>query len=71
VTALWGAGLLLLWNTPWRLAYALVSAVLLLVAAVCALRSAVGSWSAGPSSGALKSELHKDMELFHQWKSTL
>ena len=65
------AGLLLLWNTPWRLAYVLASAVVLLIVAICALRGAVGSRSPGPSTGALKSELQKDMELFHQWKSTL
>jgi hypothetical protein len=69
--ALWGAGLLLLWNTPWRLAYAFGSAVLLLIVALIALRGALGRGSAGPSAGALKSELQKDMELFHQWKSTL
>jgi MFS family permease len=69
--ALWGAGLLLLWNTPWRVVYAFVSAVLLLLVALWALRGAVGKASAGPSAGALKSELEKDRELFHQWKSTL
>jgi|SRR5689334_19008703 hypothetical protein len=71
VAALWGAGLLLVWNTPWRVTYAFISAALLIIVAVCALRGAISSRSAGPSSGALKSELQKDMELFHQWKSTL
>jgi hypothetical protein len=71
VIALWGSGLLLLWNTPYRLAYAVVSGVLLLIVAAFALQGAVGRWSAGPSAGALKSELQKDMELFQQWKSTL
>lgn len=71
VSALWGSGLLVLWDTPWRLAYVLGSAVVLLIVAACALRGALGRHSAGPSSGALKSELQKDMELFQQWKSTL
>src|SRR5689334_1383030 len=71
VAALWGAGLLLLWDTPWRMTYAFISAALLLVVAISALRGAVGSRSPGPSAGALKSELQKDMELFQQWKSTL
>jgi uncharacterized membrane protein YqjE len=71
MAALWGAGLLLLWDTPWRVAYAFITAALLLIVAISALRGALGSRSAGPSSGALKSELQKDMELFQQWKSTL
>src|SRR5689334_14199325 len=64
VAALWGSGLLLLWNTPWRLIYAFATAAVLLIVALCALRGAVGRGSAGPFAGALKSELHKDMELF-------
>jgi hypothetical protein len=71
LVTLWGSGLLLLWDTPWRLIYAFSSAVVLVVAALCALRGALGSRAAGPSAGALKSELQKDMELFQQWKSTL
>ncbi len=71
LVALWGAGLLLLWDTPWRVAYAFISAALLIIIAFSALRGALGSRSAGPSAGALKSELQKDMELFQQWKSTL
>ena len=71
IAALWGTGLLLLWDTRWRFAYVLGSAIVLLIVAVFALRGALGRRSAGPSSSALKSELHKDMELFEQWKSTL
>jgi len=71
ICALWGAGLLLLWDTPWRLYYVLGSALLLLIVAAWALNGAMGRRSAGPSSGALKSELQKDLELFHQWKGTL
>ena len=71
VAALWGSGLLLLWDTQWRLAYVLGSAILLVIVAVSALRGALGRHSAGPSSGALRSELQKDLELFQQWKSTL
>jgi hypothetical protein len=71
MAALWSAGLLLLWNTPWRLIYVLASSVLLLIIAACALRGAIGRRSSGPSAGALRAELHKDMELFQEWKSTL
>jgi len=71
VAALWGSGLLLVWNTPWRVAYAFITAAVLLIVALWALRGALGRASAGPSAGALKSEFEKDMELFHQWKSTL
>lgn len=71
LAALWGSGLLLVWNTPWRMIYSFASAALLVVMAVCALRGALGRHAAGPSAGVLKSELQKDMELFQQWKSTL
>ena len=71
LSALWGAGLIALWDTPWRLGYALFSAVVLLAVATWALCEALMGRSAGPSSGALKSELRKDVELFQQWKSTL
>jgi hypothetical protein len=71
LAALWGAGLIALWDTPWRLAYALISAGVLLAGAIWALCEALMGRSAGPSSGALKIELRKDVELFQQWKSTL
>jgi hypothetical protein len=71
LATLWGSGLLLLWDTRWRLVYSFGTAMLLVVVALCALRGALGRHSAGPSTGVLKSELQKDMELFQQWKSTL
>jgi uncharacterized membrane protein YqjE len=70
-TALWVSGLVVVWDTPWRAQYVAGSALLLLVAAVLLIRSAVGARPPGPSSGALRGELAKDRELFEQWKSTL
>ena len=69
--ALWATGLIALWNTPWRLAYVLISAVILLVTAVWSLRAALMERVSGPRSRVLRSELQKDMELFEQWKSNL
>lgn len=69
--ALWSTGLVALWDSPWRTAYAVVTTFLLLVGAAWALYSAVVPRVAGPSAGLLREELHKDMELFQQWKSTL
>lgn len=69
--ALWASGLISVWDSTWRLPYALVSALLLLGGGLWLLRSALGKTSAGPSTGVLRSELRKDMELFQQWKSTL
>lgn len=69
--AAWGAGLIALWNTPWRLAYVAVTALLLLATAGWALWMLLKEQSAGPMAGILQSELRKDMELFQQWKNTL
>jgi len=69
--ALWGSGLISVWESTWRLPYAVVSAVLLLAVGVWLLRSAMARTHSGPSTGVLRSELQKDMELFQQWKSTL
>jgi uncharacterized membrane protein YqjE len=71
VVALWAAGLVALWDTPWRLGYVAGSALLLLVVAASALYGALAGRSAGPSVGVLRSELNKDMELFQQWKQSL
>jgi uncharacterized membrane protein YqjE len=70
LAALWVAGLVALWPTPWRLTYVVASAAVLLgtaiVAAYCALAE-----RAGPSTRVLKAELHKDLELLQEWRSTL
>jgi hypothetical protein len=71
VVAAWGAGLVALWDTPWRLAYVAGSAALLLVIAGISLYGAVTGRPAGRSARILRTELHKDMELFQQWKQTL
>jgi len=71
IAALWGTGLVALWDTPWRLAYVAGSAMALLIAAGATLYAAFSSRPAGPSSGMLRAELKKDMELFQEWKCTL
>jgi hypothetical protein len=71
VIAVWTAGLVALWETPWRLGYAATSALVLLVAAIFILRAALGPRPAGACAGALRVEMDKDMELFREWKSTL
>lgn len=71
LAVLWAAGLVALWDTPWRLFYVMASAILLLLTAVGTLYAVMARQPAGPSTGVLRSELHKDMELFQQWKSTL
>jgi hypothetical protein len=71
LAALWATGLIALWNTPWRIAYVGISAGLLIAVAGFTLWAALSRKSPGPSAGVLKAELQKDMELFHQWKSTL
>jgi hypothetical protein len=68
--ALWLVGLLALWDTQWRLAYVVITAGLLLLAAAAATMCAVARRPAGPFTGVLQSELRKDVELFQEWKST-
>jgi uncharacterized membrane protein YqjE len=69
--ALWLAGLMAVWDTGWRMAYVVGSAVLLLLFAVVAWLIAMTRPAAGPVASVLKSELHKDAELFQQWQSSI
>jgi uncharacterized membrane protein YqjE len=71
LVALWVAGLVGLWDTPWRLAYVVISATVLLGVAAITCYSAVKARVAGPASQVFGSELRKDLELFNEWKSTL
>jgi uncharacterized membrane protein YqjE len=71
LAALWLGGLVALWETPWRLAYVMGSAMVLLVIAGATLYGALARSEPGPSTGMLRAELRKDMELFQQWKGTL
>lgn len=71
LSALWTAGLIAVWETPWRLAYAMGSAMALLLAAGACVHGALTRTGPGPSAGILQSELRKDKELFEQWKATL
>ncbi len=71
VFAAWATGLVALWDTPWRLAYVGGSALVLLVVAGACLYYALSARSPGPSSGVLRSELRKDMELLQEWKRSL
>jgi hypothetical protein len=69
--ALWLAGLMAVWETGWRMAYVLGTALLLLAFAVVAWIVATTRPAPGPATGTLKSELYKDAELFQQWKDTM
>lgn len=69
--ALWLAGLVALWDTGWRTGYVLGTAVLLLLFAVVTWVVAMTRPLTGPVAGVLKSELHKDAELFQQWKTSI
>jgi MFS family permease len=69
--ALWLAGLMAVWNSNWRMAYVVGSAVMLLLFAAVAGVVAMARPAGGPVTGALKSELRKDAELFQEWQSTI
>lgn len=64
----WVAGLIAVWDTGWRLAYVVISAVLLFATAGVALYRLRKRTPDGPSVTVLRSELIKDRELFEQWK---
>jgi hypothetical protein len=71
LAALWCAGLFALWDTSWRMPYVLFSTATLLVASAWSIQRALAPAPAGHAAGMLKAEMDKDMELFHQWKSTI
>jgi hypothetical protein len=71
LATLWLTGLVALWDTPWRLFYVAASAVVLLLVAGISLYRALVPPAAGPAARTFRAELRKDMELFHEWKSTL
>lgn len=68
---LWLVGLMALWESGWRLAYVMGTAVLLLLVAATAWVAAMNRPATGPVANVLRSELSKDVELFQQWKSTM
>ncbi|MEJ0099120.1 MAG: hypothetical protein WDO12_04995 [Pseudomonadota bacterium] len=70
-TAAWAAGLVALWDTPWRLAYAATTATVLVIAAIVLCLRAFTSPRSGAAASLFESEIRKDVELFQQWKSTL
>lgn len=70
IAALWATGLVALWDTQWRLAYAAGSALVLLAAAAAALYGALGRRAPGHYGDLLRTEIRKDMELLREWKSS-
>jgi hypothetical protein len=70
-SALWLAGLVALWDTGWRVGYVVGTALLLLLIAVVTWAVAISRPLGGPATGVLRSELHKDAELFQEWKSAI
>ncbi|MFO7325782.1 MAG: hypothetical protein DIU62_008710 [Pseudomonadota bacterium] len=67
LAAAWMAGLVALWETPWRFAYVATSAGALLAIAAIAAAVAMRSPRDGRATGLLRDELAKDRELFAQW----
>lgn len=68
--SVWTIGLVMAWNTPWRMAY-LVSA-----AALFAILAAICAWIGrqrgrpGPGTRTLRDEFDKDLRILQQWKQT-
>lgn len=68
LTLAWIAGLIALWDTPWRLLYVIATAVVLLAIAAIALYRLRTATGYGAPVNVLKAELLKDRELFEEWK---
>lgn len=67
----WLAGLVALWQTPWRLTYVIVSAAVLLLVAGIAAAVALAVPRSGHATGLLREELRRDRELLATWTRTL
>lgn len=71
LAATWMIGLVAFWDTPWRLTYVIVSAVVLLAVAGIAVYLAMSVVMNGGATRVLRRELHKDRELFEEWTRNL
>lgn len=69
--ACWVAGLAALWDTSWRVAYAGISAALLLCCSAVCARAAMKTFRPGPLRQKLHREFQQDLELVREWKRTL
>lgn len=71
LAATWMIGVVAFWDTPWRLTYVIASAVVLLVLAGIAAYLAMSVVLGGGATRVLRTELHKDRELFEEWTRSL
>lgn len=67
----WLAGLIALWETPWRLTYVVVSAAVLLLVAGIGAALALAVPRRGHATGLLREEFRRDRELLATWTRTL
>jgi uncharacterized membrane protein YqjE len=68
--SLWTIGLVLAWNTPWRLTYLVATAALFATLAIVCAHIGNQRGQPGPVSRTLRDEFNKDMRMFQQWKRT-
>lgn len=71
LAAAWMIGLVAFWDTPWRLAYVIASAAVLLLLAGIAATVALAKPARGQATGLLREELNRDRELVAAWTRTL
>jgi hypothetical protein len=70
VAAAWTTGLALLWDTEWRIAYCILSALVSLGATVGLAVLAVRRPHPGPHVRTLREEAAQDLELLQEWRRT-
>jgi H+/Cl- antiporter ClcA len=64
----WITGLVLLWESPWRTTYCVVSVLLCLLAATALTLLAIRRPAPGPSIRILREEASQDLALLQEWR---
>lgn len=71
LAATWMIGLAVFWDTPWRVAYVASTAAALLLIGAIAAYVAMSAPRSGQAARVLRTELHRDRELFEEWTRNL
>jgi membrane protein implicated in regulation of membrane protease activity len=70
LAATWTTGLATLWDTPWRIAYCIASAVLCLATTMVLALLANRRSEPGPHIRTLREEATQDLALLQEWRRT-
>jgi hypothetical protein len=71
LVAAWAAGLIAVWDSAFRMYYAVGSALVALIVSGLLVSMVIKAPVPGPRVSRLKRELAMDAQLFHDWKNSL